>query len=52
VDSLVQNGQLDLDGVPPASPSNRAVPRVTHRIRTVGGQRTLQRVRFHCGGHP
>ena len=51
VDSLVQNGQLDLDGVPPASPSNRAVPRVTHRIRTVGGQRTLQRVRFHCGGH-
>jgi hypothetical protein len=48
VESLVHNGQLDLDGETAATPPNRAVPRVTHRIRTVGGQRTLQRVRFHC----
>lgn len=50
VESLVRNGQIDLDGAATGSPTDRAMPRVTHRIRSVGGQRTLQRVRFHgCG---
>jgi hypothetical protein len=48
VESLVRNGQIDLDGATTATPPNRAVPRVTHRIRSAGGQKTLQRVRFHC----
>ena len=50
VESLVRNGQIDLDGAATGSPTDRAMPRVTHRIRSVGGQKTLQRVRFHgCG---
>jgi hypothetical protein len=48
VDSLLKNGQLALDGGAASSSRDRRPSRVTHRIASVGGRRTLQRVRFHA----
>jgi hypothetical protein len=60
VASLVRHGQVDfgarrgavadLGGA--ASTRRRAEPvsRETHRVATVRGRKTLERVRFHCGG--
>jgi hypothetical protein len=49
VESLVDNGQLEVDETATGSGAERGVPRVTHRVRSVGGQKTLRRVRFHAG---
>jgi len=48
VESLVDNGQVELDDTETESEADRTVARVTHRIRSAGGQKTLRRVRFHA----
>jgi hypothetical protein len=49
VESLVDNGQIQLDDTTTGMDADRFVPRVTHRVRSTGGQKTLRRVRFHAG---
>ena len=56
VESLLSHGQIEFDGGGPrtraamASVAGRkeAVSRETHRVKTVGGKKALERVRFHC----
>jgi fungalysin metallopeptidase (M36) len=59
VRSLVKNGQIEFGGANGAAASARAaiagpvgkkkpVSRETHRVRSVGGKKVLERVRFHC----
>ena len=48
VDSLLKNGQVAFGGDTVTTRRDQPLSRVTHRIASVSGQRTLQRVRFHC----
>ncbi len=48
VESLVDNGQVEVDETAAGSEAERGIPRVTHRVRSVGGQKTLRRVRFQA----
>lgn len=47
VESLLDNGQVQVDATAIGSGVDGPVARVTHRVRSVGGQKTLRRVRFH-----
>jgi hypothetical protein len=47
VQSLVDNGQIEIDNTATGSVDDSRIPRVTHRVRTAGGQKTLRRIRFH-----
>lgn len=48
VQSLVENGQVEIDDAATGPEADLRLPRVTHRIRSIGGQKTLRRVRFHA----
>jgi hypothetical protein len=56
VSSLLRHGQIEFEAI--GSKKRAAVARVTgaktlsretHRVKVVGGKKTLERVRFHCG---
>jgi hypothetical protein len=56
VESLLKHGQIEFDGAPPrsrgavarVSRSKEPISRETHRVKTLGGKKVLERVRFHC----
>ncbi len=52
VESLLEHGQIEFAGgarARSAVPSAReAVSRETHRVKSAGGKKVLERIRFHC----
>jgi hypothetical protein len=53
VESLLNHGQIEFGGGQPraamaAGRRTKPVSRETHRVKTVGGKKVLERVRFHC----
>ena len=56
VESLLTHGQIEFDGSRPrrgaalasAVGTKKPVSRETHRVKSVGGKKVLERVRFHC----
>ena len=56
VESLLSHGQIELAdsgrrpraAVAEAASAKKPVSRETHRVKTVGGKKVLERIRFHC----
>jgi hypothetical protein len=56
VESLLAHGQIEFAGsgsrakgaVAKSANAKKPVSRETHRVKTVGGKKVLERIRFHC----